>query len=52
VLGAGERLGRVKAGYVADLIAVRGDPLRDPAALRKVVLVIQAGRVVVDSRVR
>jgi imidazolonepropionase-like amidohydrolase len=51
VLGAGERLGRVKAGYVADLIAVRGDPLRDPAALREVVLVIQAGRVVVDRRV-
>jgi imidazolonepropionase-like amidohydrolase len=29
ILGAGKRLGRVAEGYVADLIVVDGDPLRD-----------------------
>ncbi len=50
VLGEEERLGRTAKGYVADLIAVRGDPLRDPAALRDPVVVIRAGVVVRDDR--
>ena len=43
-------LGRVEVGALADLVAVRGDPLADPSALRAPVLVIQGGRVVADRR--
>ncbi|SDZ21761.1 Imidazolonepropionase [Asanoa ishikariensis] len=33
VLGLGDRKGRIAPGYDADLLAVDGDPLTDPAAL-------------------
>lgn len=50
VLGRGGDLGRVAPGFVADLVAVDGDPLRDVAALRRPQVVIRKGRVVVDRR--
>lgn len=42
----GERLGRIAPGFLADLVAVRGDPLATVAALRQVGLVMKSGAVV------
>jgi imidazolonepropionase-like amidohydrolase len=44
-IGFGESLGTLKAGYKADIIAVRGDPLGDITAMRRVVFVMKNGRV-------
>jgi cytosine/adenosine deaminase-related metal-dependent hydrolase len=46
--GWGDRLGRIAPGYLADLIAVEGNPGDDLAALDRVRLVIAAGRVIVE----
>jgi imidazolonepropionase-like amidohydrolase len=39
----GHRKGRIAQGYDADLLAVSGNPLADPADLRRVVAVFRAG---------
>jgi imidazolonepropionase-like amidohydrolase len=50
VLRRDKDLGRIAPGYLADLVAVQGDPLADISALRKVALVIKEGRVEADRR--
>lgn len=50
VLRREKDLGAIVAGAYADLVAVKGDPLADPGALRDPALVLKAGRVAIDRR--
>ena len=46
ILGLDDKIGTVREGLLADLVAVDGDPLRDISAVRRVRMVMQGGRVV------
>jgi imidazolonepropionase-like amidohydrolase len=43
LLGWQGRIGALKSGYLADVIAVPGDPLQDIAVLQKVAFVMKGG---------
>jgi imidazolonepropionase-like amidohydrolase len=44
-LGLGDKIGRVAAGFEADLVAVAGDPIADITALERVAFVMRGGKV-------
>jgi imidazolonepropionase-like amidohydrolase len=46
LLGMEREVGRVAAGFAADLVAVPGDPLEDIAAVTRVSFVMKGGAVV------
>jgi imidazolonepropionase-like amidohydrolase len=50
LLGLERHLGSLTPGKLADLIAVDGDPLRDISSLSDVLLVMQEGQIVFNSR--
>jgi imidazolonepropionase-like amidohydrolase len=45
VLGRGKDLGKIAPGYLADLVAVKGDPLAEISAIERPVVVVKEGRV-------
>ncbi len=50
VLGKDKELGRLDVGFAADIVALRADPLSQPAAFRQVAVVISRGEVVVSGK--
>ena len=43
LLGLKDQLGSIEAGKLADIVAVDGDPLKDPKSFGKVVFVMKDG---------
>ncbi|MEO7420374.1 MAG: amidohydrolase family protein, partial [Thermoanaerobaculia bacterium] len=50
VLRKDKELGRIAPGYLADLVAVKGDPLADISVVERPALVVKDGRVAFDRR--
>jgi len=46
ILRQDEKIGRIHAGLLADLVAVKGDPTADIATIRNVSLVMKDGQIV------
>jgi imidazolonepropionase-like amidohydrolase len=49
LLNAQNEIGQIAPGFVADFVAVDGDPLQDLDSLRDISLVVQSGRIVRDD---
>ncbi len=49
VFNYANKIGRLKKGLLADIIAVQGDPSKDISVVRKVVFVMKDGKIVLDQ---
>jgi imidazolonepropionase-like amidohydrolase len=49
VIGLGHRKGRIAPGFDADILAVDGDPIADPAALHRIRAVWARGTAVPEA---
>jgi imidazolonepropionase-like amidohydrolase len=49
VFGYGDKIGRIKEGLLADIIAVKGDPSKDMNDIKNVMLVMKDGKIYVDK---
>jgi imidazolonepropionase-like amidohydrolase len=45
VFGYGDQIGRIKKDFLADIIAVTGDPSKDIKTIRKIVFVMKDGKI-------
>ena len=50
VFGVGDRVGRIRKGLLADLVAVHGDPSEAIKDIRNVVLVIKDGKIYLERQ--
>ncbi|HEX4963005.1 MAG TPA: amidohydrolase family protein [Thermoanaerobaculia bacterium] len=50
VLRKGQDLGRIAPGYLADLVAVKGNPLADVAVIEQPAVVLKEGQIAIDRR--
>ena len=50
ICGAGGDLGTIEVGKLADLIVIGANPLEDVNNVRRLQLVLKAGRIVSDKR--
>jgi imidazolonepropionase-like amidohydrolase len=50
VFGYADKIGRLKKGLLADLIAVQGDPSKDIKSVRNIQLVIKDGKIYLHSK--
>ncbi len=48
VFGYGDKIGRIKKGLLADIIAVQGDPLNDIKNVQKIIFVMKDGKIYTD----
>ena len=46
LLGLADEIGTLEAGKLADIVAVRGDPLSDITVMQRVEFVMKAGEVI------
>ncbi len=50
VFGVGNKLGRIRSGLLADLVAVNGDPTANISSVRKVQLVMKGGVIELEEK--